>query len=418
MRSTGFRGWCPVAVALITAGTVREAPAQAPAISILDASASEGNGGVNQIGFTVFLSSRPSQTVSFQISTSDQTATSAGQCGGAADYAASGLQGMSFTSRDSLKTFLVTTCGDNRDEDNETFRVFIQSPNNATIADGEAIGTLVDDDDGPRLSIANASAAEGNAAGTRAFAVSMSATSGREVRVAFAVTASGTRPATVGANCGGNVDVQSAPGTLVIPAGQNGGTVNVPICGDAVPENNETFRVTLSAPVNATIQTGTATGTLLNDDPPNVTINNVTRAEGDPRIPGGGTIIPPDMLNLSVPSPTPMAFTISLSNPTTLPVTVTWETRNGTGGGGAECRQTLSGGVNPPPQFKVPIRDFLSRTGQTATIAPGGLTATAAVTSCLDFGNEANETFSVFLLTATNANITDNTGTGTLTDDD
>src|SRR6185503_2643303 len=55
-------------------------------------------------------------------------------------------------------------------------------------------------------------------------------------------------------------------GQLSFAPGETARTVSVPIIGDENPENNETFLVTLSNPVGASIGDGSAIGTLTNDD--------------------------------------------------------------------------------------------------------------------------------------------------------
>jgi hypothetical protein len=58
---------------------------------------------------------------------------------------------------------------------------------------------------------------------------------------------------------------------LVSATGSNGSsrkTVDIAVVGDAAFEEYETFTVTLSAPVAATIADGAATGTITNDDQP------------------------------------------------------------------------------------------------------------------------------------------------------
>ena len=54
---------------------------------------------------------------------------------------------------------------------------------------------------------------------------------------------------------------------MTIAAGETSGTMVVAVLGDAVVEPDETFTVTLSNPVGATLGTpATATGTITNDD--------------------------------------------------------------------------------------------------------------------------------------------------------
>ena len=63
-------------------------------------------------------------------------------------------------------------------------------------------------------------------------------------------------------------DYTAVTGTLTIPAGHLTGTINVPIKGDGVIEDDETFLVNLSGPVGVTIGDGQGRGTILNDDTP------------------------------------------------------------------------------------------------------------------------------------------------------
>ncbi|WP_300972989.1 Calx-beta domain-containing protein [Sphingomonas sp. LHG3406-1] len=68
-------------------------------------------------------------------------------------------------------------------------------------------------------------------------------------------------------------------GTVSFAAGETSATIRVPVAGDRVGENGETFSVQLTAPSGgATIGDGTATGTIANDDLPpvaNVFINEI-----------------------------------------------------------------------------------------------------------------------------------------------
>ena len=50
--------------------------------------------------------------------------------------------------------------GDRLGEPNETFFVNLSSPTNATIADGQGVGTILDDE--PRISINDVTVTEGN----------------------------------------------------------------------------------------------------------------------------------------------------------------------------------------------------------------------------------------------------------------
>jgi len=89
-------------------------------------------------------------------------------------------------------------------------------------------------------------------------------------------------------------------------------------------------------------------------------------------------------------------FTVTLSKPSTTPVTVGYSTSNGTATAGA---------------------DYTAAAG-TITFAAGVTTQTVTVTVTGDTAVEPNETFTVALATPTGATITKTTATGTITNDD
>jgi len=87
--------------------------------------------------------------------------------------------------------------------------------------------------------------------------VTLSAASTSAVSVDYA-TADGTALAAS--------DYTAANATLTIPAGATTGTITVLVGADITAENNETLTLTLSNPINATITTASATGTITDDD--------------------------------------------------------------------------------------------------------------------------------------------------------
>jgi predicted extracellular nuclease len=115
------------------------------------------------------------------------------------------------------------------------------------------------------LAIADASVTEGNS-GTQNLIFTVSRTGGSD----GAVTADYTIGLPGGANGADANDF--APGTaftgkVSFASGQTSATITLPVLGDTLAENNETFTVTLSSPTGgATIGREVATGTILNDD--------------------------------------------------------------------------------------------------------------------------------------------------------
>ncbi|MET0624586.1 MAG: Calx-beta domain-containing protein [Pyrinomonadaceae bacterium] len=93
------------------------------------------------------------------------------------------------------------------------------------------------------------------------FTVTLSSAATNTVSVNYA-TADGT--AAGGASCGGAVDYQSAGGTLTFAVGERIKTVSVNVCADTSGgESVETLLLNLSGANGANIQTGQATGTIL-----------------------------------------------------------------------------------------------------------------------------------------------------------
>ena len=216
-------------------------------ISLGDATVAEGGTAT----LTATLSASSSQTIAVQFATSNGTATAG------ADYsAASGI--LTFMPGVLTQPIAVTTLGDALDEDDETVNVTLSNATNASIGDGAGLVTITDDDATPALSINDVTVTEGNTGTTSAnFAVTLSAVSGRQVTVNYLTS-------DVTAQTG--ADYVAANATLTIPAGQPGGTVSIAINGDTFVEANETFNVTLSGPVNATIADGAGVGTIQDDD--------------------------------------------------------------------------------------------------------------------------------------------------------
>ena len=132
--------------------------------------------------------------------------------------------------------------------------------------------TITDNDPLPALSINDVAIAEGAGGATNFnFTVTLSAASGRTVTVAYA-TADGS--ATAGS------DYTATSGTLTFTPGQTSKVVPVSVIGDSVYEANETFTVNLTAPGNATISRSQGVGTILSDDLPSLSVDDVRVNEG------------------------------------------------------------------------------------------------------------------------------------------
>ena len=237
-----------------------------PNLTINDVTASEGNAGTTLFTFTVSLSTAAGPGgVSFDIATANGTAAAG------VDYVGQSLTGQTILAGDNTYTFTVQANGDTLNESSETFFVNVTNVTGATVVDGQGVGTIVNDDPQPSLSIDDASVVEGDSGTVNAtFTVTLSAASGQTVTVNYA-TADGTatQPA----------DYTSTSGTLTFTPGSTTQTITVPVIGEAVPEADETFFVNLSGASNATISDNQGVGTIINDDVP-VTVSPGTLPDG------------------------------------------------------------------------------------------------------------------------------------------
>jgi hypothetical protein len=232
-------------------------------ISIADASKAEGNSGTSVLNFTVSLDRANDRTVTVQYATANGTAAAG------SDYvAASGT--LSFSPGQTAKTIGITINGDTVYEPNETFTVNLASPVNATILDGQAVGTITSDGDTPTIAISDASVGEASTADP-VFTVSLSSPSTQQVTVNYAV-ADGTGLATT--------DYVTSSGTLTFAAGETSKTITLPLRRDDLPELAERFYVNLSAPVNALLADAQGVGTITDDDTSLATYEVNSQANG------------------------------------------------------------------------------------------------------------------------------------------
>jgi len=110
----------------------------------------------------------------------------------------------------------------------------------------------------PSLEVADTSLAEGSGQTAVArFVVTLSRASTRTVTVRFA-TADRTARAPV--------DYAASSGVVTFGSGETEKTITVEVVADTRLERDETFALTLSEPVNATLGRGEAVGTITNDD--------------------------------------------------------------------------------------------------------------------------------------------------------
>ncbi|MFY9821491.1 MAG: ExeM/NucH family extracellular endonuclease, partial [Thermoanaerobaculia bacterium] len=226
-----------------------------PNLTINDVSLNEGNAGTTSFTFTVSLSAPAGAGgVTFDIATADGTATQP------SDYTQKTLTSQTIPAGSSTYSFTVLVNGDTTPETNETFFVNVTNVTGAMVTDGQGLGTIVNDDAAPNLTINDVSLNEGNAGTTT-----------------FTFTVSLSAPAPAG---GVTFDIATADGTATqpsdytqktltsqtIPAGSSTYTFDVLVNGDVTPETDETFFVNVTNVTNAIGVDTQGLGTIVNDD--------------------------------------------------------------------------------------------------------------------------------------------------------
>ncbi|MBA2702643.1 MAG: lamin tail domain-containing protein [Blastocatellia bacterium] len=342
-------------------------PGTPPNLTINDVSVVEGNSGTTTATFTVSLSApAPSTDVTFDIATQDNTATTANS-----DYVAKTLTSQVIPAGQTTYSFTVTVNGDVAIEPNETFFVNVTNVTGATVTYGQGVGTI-QNDDLPALSVNDVSLTEGNG-GPKTFSFTVSLSAPAPGTVAFDI-ATQDNTATVA----DNDYVARSLTSQTITTGNSTFTFDVTVNGDLTIEPDESFFVNATNVSGATLSDGQGLGAILNDDSPELTINDVTVTEPD-----SGTAT--------------AQFIVTLSPTSTQTVMVNYTTANNTAIAPADY-QTTSG---------------------TLTFAPGQATQTIDVLVNGDTTNEAIcETFFVNLSTQVNAAISDPQGIGNITDND
>lgn len=347
-------------------------PPMQPAISLRDAQVVEGDDGARSLVFTASLSAAATAPLSVGYTTRNGSAR-AGE-----DFAAT-VGTLGFAIGETEATFAIPVFGDRLTELTETLTVQLSAPSGATILDGTAIGSIIDDDADPApgvppsITILDYATEEGDAGLTHMrIVLTLSKASAQPVTVRY-VTEDGTAT--------GDADYERLGGTVTFAPGETSQTIHAHIFGDTLGEPTEGYRIRLSDPVGASLADGVAVVTVIDDDralpPPTLSIADASVVEGD----AGSRL---------------MRLTVTLSRAATGTVTVDFATANGTATAGS---------------------DYAGR-GGTLRFAAGETIATIEVPLLGDTQVEADETFAVRLKDPTGATIADGTGTATITNDD
>ncbi len=229
-----------------------------PDVSIDDVSVTEGNSGNGTATFTVSLSQPATGIVSVAYTIGGVSASS-----GTDFVDASGT--LTFAPGVTAQAIAVTVKGDLLNEADETFVVDLANAVNASIVDGQGVGTIRNDDPLPIIVVLPVLAVEGSMRpNTAAVTVRLSTASGQPVSVSFK-TAEGTAVDGVGE---ANPDYTARAGTLVFAPGQREQMITISLRNDLVVEADEIFFVALAAPVNATLATPRTVVVIVDDDAP------------------------------------------------------------------------------------------------------------------------------------------------------
>jgi hypothetical protein len=344
-----------------------------PSLSVGDATIVEGTGGTTNAVFTVTLDGTPSGTVSVDFATYSNNAAAG------VDYTAVGGT-LTFGPGETSRTIAVPIAGDALDEYDETFGVTLANPVNAVLVDASALGTILDDDAAPTISINDVSASEGNRDYKLfSFEVTLSAPSGKVV--SFSVDTDDGTATEAGSDYYGH----NSDWTRYIYQGTTSYVVDVAVRGDRTREANETFLVNLTGVVDATIADGQGQGTIQNDDgggrpskPPKLKISDAAVREGN-----NGVKL--------------LVFTVTLTEESSERVSVSYATSDG--------------------RAKVSNNDYIAASG-VLEFAPGQRTKTIAITINGDRKREYDECFRVELADAVGADIADDRGRGRILNDD
>ncbi|WP_430543087.1 putative Ig domain-containing protein [Xanthomonas sacchari] len=336
-------------------------PARSASITVSPSSANEDSG--TPFVYTVTLSSTNSSATTVNLTRSG-TATSG------TDYTGA-VTSVVVPANATSASFSVTPVADTTVEPDETVIFQVANGTGYSIGNPSSATATIVNDDYPSASIAVSPASVyENGGNNLVYTVSLSQPSPSALSIGFSVGGTATS----------GTDYAAVNSPLVIAAGQTSGTITVSPTPDTTVEPDETVVISLNAGSGYTVGSpSSATGTILNDDLPTLSINNVSQNEGN-----SGT--------------TAFTFTVSLSQPA--------------GSGGVSFDIATANGTATAGT------DYISSSVNGLTIPAGSSSATFTVQVIGDTLNEPNETFYVNVTNPNGATITGGQGVGTINNDD
>jgi hypothetical protein len=373
------RALVPGCLALACLGALTPVAAAVPPVrvSVSDATVTESNRQPRTMSFAVRLSRAVRHPVRVQVSTRDGSAR-AGQAYGA-------RRGhVVFAPGQRVRRFDVRVYGDTVDEFDESFEVRLGRPVSISrrradrarapllrLRDPIGRGTILDDDPLPYLGVRDIGVLETTGWMPGAvFELVLTVPSGKPVTV-HATT--GARSALPGR------DYVELDRDVTIPPGRQTWPVVVQVHGDPFHEADENFVLGVSANRETHLHDWEGIAFITDDDaPPSISVGDVSVAEGS----GLGT--------------TPLSFSVSLSAPSGLPVSVSYATADGTAWAGS---------------------DFAHASG-TLEFAPGETTKRVQVEVTRDTTDEPSEILLLQLATPVGATLGTASAQATILDDD
>lgn len=300
----------------------------------------------------------------------------------AADFAAGqALTGrVSFAAGETEKLVTVRVKGDADYEQTEGFRFSITPTTNVPIIAGSVQATIVNDDAPPVPEVAFTTSvvshSEGDS-GTVAYVYTV------------ARTGSTTGVSTVNWAVSGDVDAADFGGTLPsgalsFAAGEISKAITIQVSGDTTFEPTESFKLSLSGAVGATIGLGAAIGAIINDDTAPVTTVGFAAATVMQKQEGAGTTV--------------YEYVVMRGGDVSAASTVAWSV----GGGTANAADFVTGAL---PSGVV-------------SFDAGATSATILVSVAGDTVVEADETFTVTLASPSIGGLTYATAQGVILNDD
>ncbi|MFA6915953.1 MAG: Calx-beta domain-containing protein, partial [Parachlamydiales bacterium] len=334
-------------------------------ISINDVSVVEGNNGTTTLVFTVSLSNVSTSTVTVNYTTADGTATT-----GDNDYTAI-ANTLTFLAGETSKTVTVTINGDNYFENDETLTVNLSNAIGGTITDASGLGTITNDEAAGALIITSTDSTTSESGGTGSFTVELPNAPRSPVTITF--TSTDPTEGTVT-----NTTLVFDDSNWNIPQ-----TVTVQGLDDSVIDGTVSYQITGTVSSSDPNYNGQITTPVIfqntDNDVPNISISDVTVTEGN----SGSTT---------------MTFTVTLDTAGLSTVTVDYQTLNGTA--------------------TTTDNDYTGIPLSTLQFLAGETTKQITVTIHGDNFFENNENLSLVLSNAVGGVILDNSGLGTINNDD